>query len=128
MHNYSPHYNENLNKAFSVGQYNLYIILVMHLTSYHENHLFDFNQESKYITFYYPYAQMISYLHQILLRFYQNNLYQITKNYRLDQIHFHIQKKKCLSGSTLLVNLTVANKEFSYLKSATCIYDFKFIS
>ena len=41
---------------------------------------------------------------------------------------FPYPEKKCLSGSALLVNLTVANKEFSYSKSAACIYDLKFIS
>ena len=52
--------------------------------------LLDLYRESKFLTVYCQYAQTSSYLHQILLIFYQTHYHQIMRNFCVNQIQYHI--------------------------------------
>ena len=62
--------------------------LFLHLTYYHVNHLLSLYQKRRYLSYFYQYASINSYLHQILSHFYLNHYHLTMKKINLYQIQY----------------------------------------
>ena len=93
----------------------------MFFCSKHMYHLLSLYQESRNLPFYYEYAQVSSYLYQILLRFYQTHYLDSEKLWKCASSPVQYPDYLFLSKLEFLVNLTAPKNELPNANSLRAV-------